>query len=165
MINKKYFDKNELIELLEKKESFDKKSKSEFNKDEISDFYNKFWRCVSYLEDQVHWTHKYSYLRLMSDFMDKKINGLDFTENFFKLHSTLYQEIDLIINSVEKIRALEVNPESRHFNDLVADILSCCDSFSDDDNDFLEEGPSVHMDEIELRQFIERFILEMERYL
>ena len=120
-MNQYNFNKTRYCELREEEESLKNKGTSLCWIDE-----RKYDELVSYkarLEEHLAWKNKKKYFSIITEFLNGKLTGDDFTSDFFHVWRTLRDETldDIIPTS-----------ESEGFSKYISMLFSSCDVFDDE---------------------------------
>lgn len=132
MGNQSEYDQKRHLELLKLSERFKSLGKSLY-KEKKEDFL-ELARYEAAIEEHIYWKSRRQFALLMENFINGRINGETFSEDFSVLSRQLnntYHEFIVELGS-EKLKDFQLDLRSRGFGSLISFLRAECDSFEED---------------------------------
>lgn len=127
----------------------------------------KYLKLLNYsvkLSDHVHWQQKNDYLNIMKNFLNLKIDGKQFVNQFSKLHESNEEAVQILEIDLKQLNTFELNPKSFGFTEWTSEIDLWCDEFYPDFD--AKDPPDFKFakNEEDLRNAIADIFLQIEKY-
>lgn len=140
--------------------NYDKKRHLELLNQQGDESKSKLRIYFTILIDQLNWEIRDQYLKLLEDYMEKKIDGFNFRIKFCER----YESIGKIANQLQSnLVFLSPDENSLYFGDLLANIDSCCQAYSGDVGPFFKSG--FEIGDLEFETSIKKIYLEIQNLL
>lgn len=78
----------------------------------------------------LYWKNRNQYLKLMEDFIDKKINGTQFKTKFFKMSREIQKASDMLKKDFERLITFQPNSKVYKLSGIVLDAFFNCKIFN-----------------------------------
>jgi hypothetical protein len=111
------------------------------------------------LMDQLNWEIRFQYLELLTQFIEKKIDILNFIVAFRERYECI-QKIKDVLESNQIL--LSPNKNSLDFATLILQIYNCCDAYSNDPEIFRDE---YEIGKIEFTNFMEKIYFKLKEVI
>ena len=120
------------IELLKRSEDLKNLGKSFYQ--ESKDEYLEFSKYEGAIQSYLYWKSRTLFVLLMEKFVNKIINGEEFSNSFLELRQRLIYECDGFLKELgsEKLKNFQLDPRSYGFGSLISFLRAECDNFSED---------------------------------
>jgi hypothetical protein len=125
------------------------------------------------IEDHVFYNHKNLYWEIVKSFLSKQITIADFQFKILSIHRSHAQEVDLLIDNLEKISKLSIDDKSIGFSKVIGDIWTLCRELVFESNPvfnskmdfetYVEENFPVTEEELESSMKLK--FLELKKYM
>nr|YP_010282938.1 hypothetical protein MKT70_pgp097 [Nitzschia ovalis]YP_010282995.1 hypothetical protein MKT70_pgp040 [Nitzschia ovalis]ULD15702.1 hypothetical protein [Nitzschia ovalis]ULD15759.1 hypothetical protein [Nitzschia ovalis] len=126
---------------------------------------NLSWTYRQKILDYIHWTYKDRYYKIMSHFINKKLTGSEFENQFCTLYQSVEKEGEKILTDTKKIEFLKLNKKSDNFRAGLYDIFLDLDIFLDEQNlDSKQKIGSYNKDTAQLRQLVQEVMEDFKSY-
>ena len=126
--------------------------------------YLKLLNCLVKLSDHIHYQQKMDYLILMENFVNLKIDGKQFVNQFLKIHRNNEHIVKILKTDIHQLENLQLNSKSFGFTEWISEIALGCDEFYPDFKPQDQEGFVFARDEENFRAFIANLIPNVQRY-
>ena len=147
------YNKDEHLELVKKFKNI--KQQEKVSEVEFNEVHKKLLLNSSILIDQLHWETQDQYLNLLDQFVEEKINILDFYTAFRKRYESITDLADVLES---KQVLLSPDKDSLNFGHLLYTIHGCCLLYSSDPNDF-------EIGEAEFRRSVKNIFFKIKKLL
>ena len=147
------YNKTHYLELLQYSQDLESQGKSFWDEKEK---YLEFLRYRILLNDHFYYQEKDQYVSLLKDFIDRKIDGIEFETKFLKMFNEDGDRHELFQTDFEKLKNFEPDPKSKGFSALLTTIFEDCDRFDPDPQEDYE------ISEAELRDSVRKIFLEIQ---
>ena len=126
------YNQKRYIELLKRSEDLKNLGKSFYQ--ESKDEYLELSKYETVIESYLYWKSRTLFLLLMEKFVNKIINGEEFSNSFLELRQRLIYECDGFLKELgsEKLKDFQLDPRSYGFGSLISFLRAECDNFSED---------------------------------
>lgn len=113
------------------------------------------------LIDYIHWEQRNSYFKVLQNFVDSKIDGEQFINQFDAINGRNQKKIKQIQNDLQLLNNIRPTPESKDFMHPIYDTLFTFDFYFSEDFDIFEHhvktGESIEQIQKEIQQDDNRF--------
>ena len=157
---------NDFLELYIKLLHYDRSLKKDGTslREQDREKYLKLLNCSVKLSDHVHWQQKNDYLNLMKRFVDLKIDGKQFVNQFNKLHLSNQKTVKILKTDLKQLNTLELNPKSFGFTEWTSEIDLACDEFYPDFQPQDQVQFPFARDEENFRTYVAKIIPQIKKY-
>jgi hypothetical protein len=143
---------------LEKKyQKLNKERRYELLNKKGDEFKSKLQTYSIVLIDHLNWEIRDQYLELLDEFIDKKIDSLNFRITFCERYESIDKVADLLKSNLV---LLSPDKNSLNFGDLLAEIDNYCKAYSDDPEPFRNK---FEIGDVEFRISIEKIYLKIQK--
>ena len=151
------YNKKRHFELL--KYSQDLKQQGKFISGESRNGYLELLKYSAMLASHLGWETRDQYVKLLNEFMEKKIDIPEFCQAFCR-RSELNDEV---VDTLESnFILLSPHEKSVEFSDFMEEIFSCCEAYNGDPEPF---RTSYDIGETEFRDSVEKTYFRLQKFL
>ena len=126
------YNQKRYIKLLKRSEDLKNLGKSFYQ--ESKDEYLELSKYEGAIQSYLYWKSRTLFVLLMEKFVNKIINGEEFSNSFLELRQRLIYECDGFLKELgsEKLKNFQLDPRSYGFVSLISFLRAECDNFSED---------------------------------
>lgn len=121
------YDYKKYVELLKYADLLRKQNK--FLEDENESKYLELTKYSLQINEHLHWCQKNSYVQLIEDFLNFKIDGKTFDKQFCTMVHEIEKNYRLLIQNYDELKNIKPNPIAFDFSKWISEIYLCCDEF------------------------------------
>ena len=120
------------IELLKRLQDLKNQGKSFYR--ESKNEYLELSKYQGAIQSYIYWESRALLVLLMEKFVNRTINGEEFSDSFLELRQRLIHECDGFLKKLgsENLKDFQLDPRSNRFGSLISFLRAECDNFSED---------------------------------
>ena len=152
------FDKVRYIELLKKDQSLASQNSSLYQENRI-----EYLELLSYgviLYDQIIYNRKQDYISLLEKYVNNEIDSFLLRLKFFQIQRDDKKIEKNLEKNFDRLSNVLIDSKSKEFSLLITDIFDACEALKFDS----EPNEAYGITELEFRAFLEKILLQMEKY-
>jgi len=105
------------------------------SKEEVLELY----RYQNFIVSQAQYDHRLEYKNLLIQFLEKKIDVIDFARQFMKFDDKVTEIAEGFLRDFEFLKSFQMNLNSKNFGDLIFEIYEICFAICDE-GEFFDES-------------------------